>query len=139
MNLNDLFARLYELLSFFDGFSDDMYSNNLYLPIGLCMILIPIVCLAVYYYVVNAVKYSKWWHWLIFVLILCGINFGIAYGISFQNIHDMYIDLNTEPDYGLATCCFSFSMINVFWCFLVSFVWSMIIKWGSTNCRRTPF
>ena len=137
--MNNFFANWYELLGFFEGFSDDMFDNSLYFPIGLCMVLIPIVLLTMYYYVLNSVKFSKWWHWLLLVVIICVINFCIAFGISYRNISDLYMDQNTAPSYALGTCCFSFSMINVLWSFVVSFVWSMIIKRGSTNCRRTPF
>ena len=137
--MNDLFADLYELFAYFDGFSNDMFYNQLYLPIGLSMVLIPIVVLSLYYYVVNSVKLSKWWHWLILVVILCVINFGIAYSISYNGILYVYQNQNTNPTYSLTTFSFSFSMINVIWCFIISFLWSVVIKWGSTHCRRTPF
>lgn len=137
--MNDLFANVYEFLCDFGDFSDLMYYNDLYIPIGICMFLIPIVLLTVYYYVLNSVKFNKWWHWLLLVVIICAINFGIAFGISYRNISDIYMDQNTLPSYPLGTYSFSFSMINVLWSFVVSFVWSMIIKWGSSNCKRTPF
>lgn len=137
--MNDFFATWYELLTFFEGFSDDMYTNTLYLPIGLCMVLIPIGILTLYYYAVNSVTLNRWWHWLILVVVLCAINFAISYGISVNNIEAMYLDINSEPSYGLKTCALGFSLINMLWCFVVSFVWSLIIKWGSCNCRRTPF
>lgn len=137
--MNDFFANWYELLGFFEGFSDDMFDNSLYLPIGLCMVLIPVVFLTLYYYVLNSARYNKWWHWLLLVIVLCVVNFGISYLVSYRNIMNIYTDMNSEPSYSLGTYCFSFSMINVFWCFVVSFIWSLIIKWGSSDCRRTPF
>lgn len=137
--MNDFFANWYELLGSFEGFSDDMFYNSLYLPIGLCMVLIPIVFLTLYYYVLNSAKYNRWWHWLLLVVVLCVVNFGISYLVSYRNIMNIYIDMNSEPSYTLGTYCFSFSLINLLWCFVVSFIWSLIIKWGSNNCRRTPF
>jgi type II secretory pathway component PulF len=142
--MNDFFSRWYELgqqgpLSF-GQFSEDMYYVNdgtLYPTIGLCMVLIPIVVLAIYYYAVNSVKVSRWWHWLLLVVVLCAVNFGIAYSTSYNELAYMYDQLNQDLPY--STQFISFSFVNAFWAFVVSFVWSMIIKWGSKNLRRTPF
>jgi hypothetical protein len=103
------------------------------------MMLIPIIVLALYYYAVDSVRFAKWWHWLILVAILCAANFGIAYDISYNSILDIYESQNAIPEYSLNTDCLSLSLVNMLWCFAVSFAWSMIIKWGSKNCRRTPF
>jgi hypothetical protein len=135
--MNDFFANWYELISYFEGFSDSMYDNSLYVPIGFCMVLIPIVFLTLYYYVVNSRRFNKWWHWLLLVVIICAINFGIAFGISYNGIYDIHG--TDEVGYPLVASCIGFSFINVMWTALISFVWSMIIKWGSSQCRRTPF
>ncbi|ADQ80185.1 membrane protein [Paludibacter propionicigenes WB4] len=135
--MNDFFANWYELIDYFPGFSDDMYNQNLYITIGLCMVLIPIGILTIYYYVVDSVKFNKGWYWLILVLILCATNFGIAYGISYNELSYLYEQQNKVMPY--STEFVGFSFINAFWTFVVSFVWSMMIKWKSKNCRRTPF
>jgi hypothetical protein len=135
--MNDFFASWYELLAYFDVFSDDMYNQNLYITIGLCMVLIPVGILTIYYYVINSVKFGKWWHWLLLVVVLCAINFGIAYVTSYNELSYLYQQQNQELPY--ASEFVGFSLINALWVFVVSFVWSMIIKWGSKNCSRTPF
>ena len=137
MDLNLFFANWYELLAYFQNFSNDLFNQNLYLTIGLCMVFIPVGILALYYYAINSVRYSKWWHWLILVVILCAINFTIAYNTSYDELLYLYQQQNKTLPY--TTEFFSFSLINAVWTFVVSFVWSMIIKWGSKNCRRTPF
>ena len=135
--MNDFFANWYELLAYFEGFSDDMYHQNLYITIGLCMVLIPVAVLTVYYFAVNSVRFSKWWHWLLLVVLLSAINFFISYSASYNELSYMYEQQNNHLPYGIELV--SFSLINMLWSFVVSFVWSMIIKWGSKNCRRTPF
>jgi len=135
--MNDFFANWYEWLAYFDNFSNDMYNQNLYITIGLCMVLIPVSVLAIYYYVVNSVKFAKWWHWLLLVVVLCAVNFGIAYSASYNELSYLYEQQNKALPYGIEFV--SFSLVNALWTFVVSFVWSMIIKWGSKNCRRTPF
>lgn len=137
MDLNLFFANWYELLAYFSNFSDDLYNQNLYITIGLCMVLIPVGILTLYYYAVNSVKFSKWWHWLMLVVILCAINFGISYRTSYNELSYLYEQQNKVLPY--TTEFFSFSLINALWTFIVAFVWSMMIKWGSKNCRRTPF
>jgi len=136
--MNDFFANWYELLAYFPGFSDDMYNQNMYITIGLCMVLIPVVVLTIYYYMVNSVRFSKWWHWLLIVAVLCVINFGIAFSMTYNELSYVYEQLNKVLPFNTAEFI-GFSMINALWTFIVSFVWSMIIKWGSTHLRRTPF
>ena len=135
--MNDFFSNWYELLAYLGDFSEDMYNQSLYLSIGLCMTLIPVGVLTIYYYAINSVKFSKWWHWLLLVVVLCAINFGIAYSTSYYELAYLYEQQNKVLPYGIEF--FSFSLVNVLWSFVVSFVWSLIIKWGSKNCRRTPF
>lgn len=135
--MNDFFSNWYELLAYLGDFSEDMYNQSLYISIGLCMTLIPVGVLTIYYYAVNSVKFSKWWHWLSLVVALCAINFGIAYSTSYYELAYLYEQQNKALPYGIEF--FSFSLVNVLWTFIVSFAWSLIIKWGSKNCRRTPF
>ena len=135
--MNDFFANWYELLAYFDALSNDLYDQNLYITIGLCMVLIPIAVLAIYYYVINSVKFNKWWHWLLLVIVLCAINFGIAYSISYNELSYLYGQQNQLLPYH--TEIIGFSLINAIWTFIVSFAWSLIIKWGSKQCCRTPF
>jgi hypothetical protein len=134
--MGEFFADWYELM-YLGEFSDKMYENHLYFTIGLCMVLIPVAVLAIYYYAVNSVKVSRWWHWLLLLVVLCAINFGIAYSISYNELVYQYEQINEGFPFGNE--CVSFAFVNTLWTFVVSFVWSMIIKWGSKNLRRTPF
>lgn len=135
--MNDFFANWYESLAYFDNFSDDLYNQNLYITIGLCMVLIPVIFMSIYYFVVNSVKLNKWYHWLILAVILGVINFCIAYFCSFNDLSFIYEQQNKELPYSSEFV--GFSLINVLWSLVVTFVYSMIIKWSSKNCRRTPF
>lgn len=137
MDLNTIFANWYELLAYFNGFSNDLYDQKLYISIGLFMVFIPIVVLTLYYYVVNSVKFSKWWQWFLLVFILALFNFGIAYYITYNELSYLYGQQNKELPYAVEFI--SFSLINALWTMTVAFIFSMIIKWGSKNCRRTPF
>ena len=135
--MNDFFANWYELLAYFPGFSNDMYYQNLYITIGICMVLIPVILFTIYYYAVNSVKLNKWYHWVGLLFILCGISFCIAYFCSYNELLYLYEQQDKELPYSSEFIGFSF--VNVFWTLVVSFVFSMIIKWRSKNCSRTPF
>ena len=124
--MNEFFVSIYGL---FMGTTNDEWMSLSYDPSfclvnGLCVLLIPMLVLTIYYYVVNSVRFSKWYHWLILVLIICVINSLIAFGTSWQ------VEAGTR---------IAVSLVNVVLTFIVSFVWSLIIKWGSYTCRRTPF
>ena len=126
--MDELIQGLYRL--FMGGENSDIaggiVESNYFFPVCLGMVLISIAIMTVYYYAVNSVRWSKWFHWLILVVIICIINFGIAFSCSFS-----------ESGNVLDSVSFGFS--NAVLSFVVSFIWSLIIKWGSSACRRTPF
>ena len=138
--MNTFFANWYELSGQMEGFSDDMFENGLYMHAGIWMVLITVVLLAVYYYVINAASLNKWWHWLVLVIVIGVINFFIGYSTAYNGIWDIYEQQNIDSTgYSVGIDSMSFGLINAFWSMIVAFVWSMIIKWGSSACRRTPF
>lgn len=123
--MKEFFNTIYEWF-LGDTNSDAMVlEDGVFFSVGLCMILIPAIMLTLYYYALNSVKLSKWYHWLILVAIICAINFAIACGFSWNEVES-----STSITFGLA---------NVLLTVIFSFVFSLIIKWGSSACRRTPF
>lgn len=126
--MDELIQGIYRL--FMGGANNNFASNvveaDYFFPICLSMVLISIAILTVYYYAVNSVKWSKWFHWIILVAIICMINFGIAFGYSYHDGEEFFNSIG-------------FGFANAVLSFVVSFIWSMIIKWGSSTCRRTPF
>ena len=55
-------------------------SKNLFNIIGLITIALSLLCILVYYYVINHPRFSQWWHWLIVLIVSGIINLLIAYG-----------------------------------------------------------
>jgi uncharacterized BrkB/YihY/UPF0761 family membrane protein len=137
--MNDFFAFLYEILAYFEGFSDDLFENNLYLPIGISMSAVSLVGTIIYYYVLNHPHLNRWYHWAGIVLIACIINFGTAYGVTFNSLNDIYAQKNQVIPYSADVVIFS--LINVLWTIITSFAFSFMRKIGkwSYNCRNTPF
>jgi hypothetical protein len=137
--MNDFFASLYEAFAYFEGFSDDLFENNLYIPIGFFTLSISLIAMAIYYYGINHPRLNRWYHWALTVLIACIINFAIAYIITFNNLDVVYALQNQELPFSMEILIFS--LLNSLWTLIASFVFSFIRKIGkwSYNCRNTPF
>jgi hypothetical protein len=137
--MNDFFAYLYEAFAYFEGFSDDLFENNLYMLIGISMSSISLIGVAVYYYAINHPHLNRWYHWALIVFIACIANFGIAYGVTFNSLDAIYARNNQPLPYSVEIVIFS--LINSVWTLIVSFAFSFIRKIGkwSYNCKNTPF
>ena len=136
--MNDLFTWLYELLGYLEGFSDNLYDIGTNVPVGISMLLISLTGMVVYYYLIDHPQFGHWWNWLLVLIILCLINFVIAWALSDGALYNYYTELNQDVPYG-ATEFLTYSFVNSFWTLIFSFIFSMCIKWGSRNCTRSPF
>ena len=136
--MNDLFSGLYELFGYVQDFSEDLYETGVNFPVGILMVLISAAGMAVYYYVVNHPKFNRWIHWLLVVGVLALINFGIAWAMSDGALFNYYFEVNQELPYP-AMDFVTYSLVNAIWSVVFSFIFSMCMKWGSTNAKHSPF
>ncbi|RZJ70289.1 hypothetical protein [Flavobacterium sp.] len=133
--MNDFFAMLYEGFSpmnlfYIQGFSEEMYAAEAYVPIGIIMIITSLVAeLAYYYFLSNYGNFYRKKPWFFWILIIAVINFFVAYFFSFSAL---------EPNVTLLDC-FTFSMVNVFWTMIFCFLFSIALKFKSVKASRTPF
>ncbi len=137
--MNDFFSIIYECggLFYLGGFSDSLFDNALYIPVGVVMLLSSLVMMLIYYYAIDHPKFARWYHWGIWVLITAVINFIAAYFITDNGLETLFTQQEQSlPYYGEF---FSFSFINAGWTAIFSFIFSLLIKWRSVMCRRTPF
>ena len=132
--MNDLFAPLYEGwgLFYLDNFSDDLYNARLYIPIGLTMLLSSLALMGVYYYVINHPRFNRWYHWLLYVVLIGLLNFGVAYFISYNEISQLYEQDPYNSQY------YTFGLVNFLYTCLFSTLFSYLIRWWSINCATTP-
>ena len=138
--IQNFIANIYELWggAYFDGFSNDMYSINAYLPIFLWMIISIVIVSATYYYIINSPRLNRWYWWGTFNLATSLLNFAIGWGISYGKLYDLYYEMNMDLPYYAMTEFFPFATICFGWTFVLFFVFSMMIKWGSKNCKHSP-
>lgn len=127
--LNDIF--------YFGEFSDDLSQTNAYQFTGLIMLGISFLFQVLYYYFIsNYGNFDKKRFWLLWIIIALVINFFVAKYISEEAIYNFY---TVEPfsDYHIEY--YQFSMVNVLYTFIFSFLFSLILKIKSIKANRTPF
>lgn len=136
--MNEFFAMLYEGfhpldLFYIPDFSNDMFHSGAYVTIGWAMLISTFVLEAIYYYFIssfgNLYRRIYWFIWLTAIAI---VNFAMGFYYSRMAMEDM------DLDYGF-TEYFNFSMVNVLWAVVFSFVFSLLLKIKSVRGSRTPF
>ena len=61
---------IFENLYYEREFSNEMYNQNLYLVVAVVTALIAWAAAGIYYYAINSVSFSRWYHWLIAVVLV---------------------------------------------------------------------
>ena len=130
--LNELFASLYETLFYTNDFSGDLFNENLYTIIGLVMVVTSLLIPVLYYKIIDRVKFSKISIWLVFLSLSVIFNFLFCYMYSYNYLSALGLDYSSGE-------YLSFSFINAFYSLLVGFLFSLILKNFSTNCKKVPF
>ncbi len=119
--------------------------SNMYIGIGLTMLLISLAIVVCFYYVINHPRFNNWWGWLIFLGINAVVNFFVGWQWVLKDYYDgkmvalekttgKVVDLSIFPSDILA-----FGVTNMIDSIIAFVVISYIIKWWSTNCSRAPF
>ena len=126
--------------------------NNLFNTIGLIAIVVSFVFVLAYYYLpvmlFNHPRSNRWWNWLIILLIAGGINFFIGYGWTINdflngNIGDCLMYTKDAQGNIISQLinkrdCWLFGLSNLFVSTIFFIGWTIILKWGSRNCKHSP-
>jgi hypothetical protein len=116
--------------------------NNQFAMYGIIALGIALAVMFIYYYVINHPRFNKWWSWLLMLLLVGISNFGIAIARLWDEYYTVGtaeclitgenggIDGNTAIGFGLA----NFIVSAIFF-----IIFSIGLKWWSTNCKRSPF
>ena len=111
-----------------------MYDNNFYTVVALYTVPMVLVCTFLYYYVFDRPKTSKFWIWFIWMLII-GI---IAFIIAYVTVENSFFEVSLLPgDYSVENLIFSAT--NAVYACVIMFLFSVLIKWKSTNSSHVPF
>jgi hypothetical protein len=130
---------------FVDGsLLDDLSDEKLVTPLSIYTFLVSLVGVVLFYYIINSVRFCKKRHWAIMLgisgLVVFVINIATCFSMEGKQIpRDA-----SNPAAGYLfnqgdSVFFIFSLqMFLFACFYF-FILSIIVKWWSTNCRKTPF
>ncbi|MBO4722091.1 MAG: hypothetical protein J5629_04070 [Muribaculaceae bacterium] len=121
-------VELYEALYTVNGFSDQMYNTGAYGTVAVITIAMAWGMAAIYYYVINSVKFDLWYHWLAMLGITSVLTPVVCY-IVVSHLLDGF-------DYGTAE--FTFEVYNILFTALTFIIASFSMRWWSSNCRHTP-
>lgn len=138
--MDNFFANLYELFGklYLGNFSDDMFNNGFYNPIGIVMFASVTLFAVLYYYVINHPRWNRWFWWLTTGGVLSVLNFGAAWIMADSFLVKLYAAQVMIMPYGMPEFL-PFSVTAGCLTFFFFFVFSFIIKWGSRNCKHSPF
>lgn len=134
-----------DLANYLWGESSPLQATNMFIGVGIVMLLSSLAFAVIYYYVLNHPKFNNWWGWLIFF----GVNAFINFIWGWQRVlKDYYEGLMVTTDKATGktvdlpiseTDILAFGVTNMILGMLAFIIISYLIKWWSTNCSRAPF
>lgn len=128
--MNEFFAPLYEFFYYSVPFSDDIFQEGQYAPIGITAILTGIFFGVLFYYIINRPSFSRWYHWLI----ILGINFLINFlvGTFLPQPKFSALGLHYSSEY------YMLGLANGAVATCVYILFMLFFRWFSTNAKQTP-
>ena len=126
------------------------YTNPaLFSRIALWTLSISLVIGVLYYYIINSSRFHRWWSWLNMLFSNSLLCFFFAYWWiieDFKNnlIGDCLLYQRDEAgtiieSYITDSSFWGFSLANAIISLFLFFMLSMLLKWRSVNCRKSPF
>jgi len=149
--MKDILAAIYETLfglynQSYDLIFTTLFNEGGYLKFVLSFVLIPLVCWLLFYYVWRY-PYGKWWHWLIWLIVVTVIVFGTTWGIANSEIlassNQNLIDAIANPESGYEayaqTLPMKYATINSILTVALSIIYSFVMKQFSKVQTHLPF
>ena len=121
---------IFENLYYEREFSNEMYNQNLYLVVAVVTALIAWAAAGIYYYAINSVSFSRWYHWLI----VLGVAAVLAPTINYIYPNSIF----SGDGLDFSAQLFSFCVMEFVVEAVLFIIASFSIRWWSSNCRHTP-
>lgn len=118
---------VFEMADSQSEFANEMYNENHYFVVAVISSVMAWGVAALFYYVINSVSFSRWYHWLLSLL---------AVSIVAPVVNYIYLDGVLSIDY--SGKLFNFSIIDFVVTAVLFIIASFAIRWWSGNCRHTP-
>ena len=139
--MKDFIANIFELWGscYFGDFSKYMYKADLYGEVALWVVLVPLFVFFLYYKPLDHIRLAKTGIWLTILLVVSLVTSLIAWNIADSGIGD-YLFLHKIKKHNIIPVdYFWFSFIVFIYTAIISFIFSIIFKFGASKARRIPF
>jgi hypothetical protein len=123
-------TKIFESLYYEREFSNEMYNQNLYFVVAIVTAIIAWVAAGIFYYAINSVSFSRWYHWLTVLGVAVVLSAVVNYIYPNNIFSGDGLDFSAQ--------LFSFCVVNVAVEAVLFIVASFSMRWWSSNCRHTP-
>jgi len=118
------------------------FGSNHFLMYGFIALGVALAVVLIYYYVINHPRFNRRGSWLLMLLLVGVINFFVGAlmtrgDLNAGNIGECLV--NSEKGGVSIGDCWMFGLANFFVSVIFFIIFSVGLKWWSTNCKRTPF
>lgn len=134
-----------ELANYLWGIASPKQLTNMFIGIGLSMLCISLVVAVLYYYIINHPRLSNWWGWSIFLGVNAAVNFVVGWQWVLRDYYDglmVKVSATTGKKVDLMineSDILAFGVTNMILAIAWFFIFSLIIKWWSSNACNAPF
>lgn len=128
--MNDLFASLYELIHYDQVLSPVLYTDSKYSVYGLIALISIVVAGLLYYKGMDRPKFTSYLYWLLVMVGMLAINFGIVYSM----VDPIAAQSNLGSDSSIGVC-----LAHSVWAAVGYVLASIGFKFISNNHSRIPF
>lgn len=123
-------TKIFEMLYYERQFSNEMYNQNLYFVVAVITALIAWGLAGIYYYAINSVSFSRWYHWLV----VLGVAVVLTSVVNYIYPNNIF----SADGLDFTSQLFSFCVVNAAVEAVIFIIASFSMRWWSSNCRHTP-
>ncbi|WP_314077793.1 hypothetical protein [Hoylesella pleuritidis] len=123
-------ASVFEALYYEREFSNEMYNQNLYFSVALVTAFVAWSFAGIYYYLIDSVSFSRWYHWLLMLVTAVVLTSVINYIYPDDIFSSAGLDFVGQ--------LFSFCIVDLAIEIVLFVIASFSLRWWSANCRHTP-
>lgn len=121
---------VFEAMYYSNEFSNEMYNEHLYVVAALVTAGVAWGAAALFYYAIDSVSFSRWWHWL-----ATGAVATVAAPVASSAWASSAF---TALGYDFSAQLVSFGLFQAILTMAMYAVASFAMRWWSANCRHTP-
>lgn len=123
-------TKVFESLYYEREFSNEMYNQNLYFVVAIVTTVIAWASAGIFYYAINSVSFSRWYHWLVVLGVAVVLSAIVNYIYPNNIFSSDGVDFSAQ--------LFSFCVVNMAVEAVLFIIASFSMRWWSSNCRHTP-